>query len=238
LPNLSRTGWPVVEIHWTLSAPSKGLAADSAGLWERARKIRIGDEGSLGLSPEDLLVHLGYHACAHGYADGPLFLCDVAEIATRWGERIDWGHAMRLAEAWGASKSFYLAARMAAECLGADIPFQEIDRRRPPGIDEDVYLGLKARVLGEPHDISGILSRLGTPGRWGRFAEFGRSAARSAFLSREAVAIMYGLPMDSRRCYLYYPVRWAELLVRHGILRENTRHGLGPIVNIDRAMRD
>jgi putative nucleotidyltransferase-like protein len=75
-----------IDLHWQV-APRSRLADAPARLWERTRRVRIGDVEVTTLDPEATLAHLAVHATTCAFAGFRLLhLCDVAWTAAAAGD--------------------------------------------------------------------------------------------------------------------------------------------------------
>ncbi|MFO7676104.1 MAG: nucleotidyltransferase family protein [bacterium] len=124
-----------VEIHWTIERPTSPFAIDTAGLWARARPVRVAGVEVLTLSPEDLLLHLCLHvAYHHGLAAGLTPFCDIARVIECHRAGLDWPRLARTAGDWGAARHAGLALELARILLGARVPREALERLVPGGI--------------------------------------------------------------------------------------------------------
>jgi len=103
-----------VDLHRTLALGPYGLALDPADLFATSTPFTIGDHRLLGLGPDELLLHAGYHAALgdwpprlvphrdvaelllHGAADADRAL----EVAARWKGEAPLSRAIRRAATW------------------------------------------------------------------------------------------------------------------------------------------
>jgi hypothetical protein len=145
-PTLS--GIPL-EPHWLLHPPDSPFRVDTAALWQRAVPTRIAGVDALGLSAEDLLLHLCTHGARHRFNGGLLFLVDIAAAITHYGDRIDWARLEARAAEWGAGPHVSVALRLASELLGAGVPARTLEKLRPSSPDDDLIDLARERVLEE-----------------------------------------------------------------------------------------
>lgn len=214
-----------VEIHWALFEGKHPFQIDLEGLWSRTQPVRLAQVPALALSYEDLLLHLCLHTANHTYFMLLRMFYDIGELVRRKGLELDWQAIERGARDWGALRSVYVILRLAQELLGVAVPKDWLASIQPADFEER-YLSLaRQQIFAAPIDEKIVSST--NVSRLSDMKEFGRKLAlicNRLLLSREAMAGIYRVPANSWRIYLYYPVRWKELLVRHsGLLRRLVR---------------
>lgn len=213
---MARPGGVRVELHWTIAKPRSPFDIDLPGLWERARPARIAGVEALVLSPEDLILHLCLHvAFAHQFRAGLRAFWDVHEVARHHGDALDWEVVVRRAQQWGVGRYVYLTLRLVQELLAAEIPATAIAALQPPGFTPEVVGWARTCVFTPEHDssVSPSMARLWTSRRLGAKVTV---LWHTLYPSRSTMTRIYRVPAGSRRVYLYYLVRWADLLFRYG----------------------
>jgi hypothetical protein len=205
-----------VEIHWNIARPDGRFQIDLDGLWERAQRASIAGVEALVLSPEDLILHLCLHSSfTHKFRIGVRMCWDIREVARHYRNAIDWDLLVRRAQHWGIGKYVYLTLRLVHELLDADIPIPLLAALEPPGFSPDVLVWARTSIFLSESDVAVTpsMARLWTARRLR--AKFGVLLG-ILYPSRTALARNYQAPPDSVRIYLYYPLRWADILLRHG----------------------
>lgn len=203
-----------MELHWRLAADDLPPRQD---LWQRAVPLRIAGVDTLGLCPEDLLLHLCVHACyAHRFAIGLRPICDIAETVRHFGGALAWADVEARARRHRWHRGVYLMLRLAKEMLGATVP-DEVLRARPSGdVDQALrtsrFLILEGNQIGRglPSGVASVTSATTWPARI-------RVFWRSLFVPAAALARDFHLPPQSSRLLLY-SMRVKDLLKRHGSL--------------------
>jgi hypothetical protein len=215
LPRFVRTGAIGIELHWRLAPPNP--FCDAADLWTRAVPLRIGDRDLLALGPEDLLLHLCAHASyKHHFEMGLRPSCDVAETIHRHDGRLNWPATVARARQWRWDRGTYLSLRLAKDMLGAAIPDEVLTALRPAAFDESLVAMARTVTLRDSSTNRAIppslvrMTRATAPGR--RIVELWRRI----FLPRAVVAEQYAVSPASLSVWFYYPVRFKDLLTRHG----------------------
>lgn len=132
LPPFRKPGASMIEIHWTLEDPQRALTFDIDGIWARSQPVTIGAQPTLGLGPEDLILHLCLHVSYHhrfgtGAAvdgNGPALkhLRDIALVIDEFGHAIDPSSLARLAEAMKASRYVAVTLRLVEALTEGSIP--------------------------------------------------------------------------------------------------------------------
>ena len=208
-----------VELHWTLIPADQGVRIDVEGLWERAQPCDIDGVTVLALSPEDLVLHLCLHLAGHRFATGLRPLCDIAETARHFLPVLDWQGLGQRALGWGVGRCAHTALTLAADLLGAPVPDRVLAAIGAGGADPQKLELAEDAVLAAGRGGGEAL-----PGssRVVRLLLEGGAASRLVLLwrtlvpSRARMAVIYPVPADSWRVLAYYPVRWKELVQRHG----------------------
>ena len=219
---MARPGGIRVEIHWSIIRPLSPFEIDLEGIWERAQPATIVGVETLVLSPEDLILHLCLHTSfAHEFRVGLRMCWDIAEVVRHYRTTIDWDLTVRRAQQWRIERYVYLTLRLVREILAADIPVSAITALQPsdfvarPDHAAEVVGWARTCVFSPESDesVSPSMARLWTSRR----LETKIGVLLTAmYPSRRALARIYRIPPDSVRVYFYYPLRWADLLVRYG----------------------
>jgi len=213
---LTKAGGPPIEIHWTIESPTEPFAIDVEGLWGRARPATVAGVDVLALSPEDLLLHLCLHtAFHHRLALGLRGCWDILETIRHCGNAIDWEQVQRRARRWGVEKYVYLMLHLAKELLGAAVPAQALAGVEPSGLEPRLVALARAEILGQTAAIS-VSARFAQ--MWGSSRIRGKAslAVKTVFPAKKSLGRMYPACRDPRWLYLYYPVRWRDLLRNYG----------------------
>ena len=115
-----------VEMHWSLTRPNERESlsiGDIQGIWDRSTPIDPGGVQMLGLSPEDLLLHLCLHTSYHHrFEFGLRPSCDIAWTIDHFGAALDWELLCSQARNRGWKRGVTLALRLARDLMGAGVP--------------------------------------------------------------------------------------------------------------------
>jgi hypothetical protein len=204
-----------LELHWRLDPPGSPFRVDTAALWQRAVPARIAGVDALGLSPEDLLLHLCTHAARHRFNGGLIPLCDIAAVTTRYGDRIDWAQLGTRAAEWGAAPYVAVALNLASELVGAAVPASIPAELRGSQGDSDLLDLARERVLEEKGTLR-MAAELRL--RWrGSGAKERIEALRRIFWPKTVTGNGSAKPPSpvslGTRLGRYFPLTWA--LLRH-----------------------
>jgi hypothetical protein len=213
---MSRPGGIRVEIHWGIVRPTVPFDVDIDGLWERARPTEIAGAPTLVLSPEDLILHLCLHVSfSHKFRVGLRACWDLLEVIRHHGAVVDWEQVVRRAGEWRIGRYVYLTLRLVRELLAAEIPPSVITALEPPDFPPEVVAWARTCLFtpGPEASMSPSMARLWTSPRLGAKLSL---LLHTLYPPHAAMARIYRTPPDSKRLYLYYPVRWADLLLRYG----------------------
>lgn len=205
-----------VEIHWTLTKPNQPYTIAVDEFWARAVPLQIAGIDVLGLCPEDLLLHLCLHTSyQHQFAFGLRPSCDIAHLIQHYGETLDWGTVQQRAEAWGWERGVYLALRVAQELVGADVPGDVLRQLEPFDFDETVVATARNQIFTSMTATGSVNRKLaqlmGRDNLWASLRDF----VRSIFVPKVVLAKNYPVSPNSPKVYLYYPVRFKDVLIRH-----------------------
>jgi hypothetical protein len=205
-----------VEIHWSITRPNRPYAIEVAELWERVTPTHSLGFEFLGLSPEDLLLHLCLHASyQHHFAFGLRSVCDIAQVIRHFDEALDWQGVRTRAARWGWQRGVYLALRSAKHMLGAAVSEESLRALKPGTFDEGLVHTAAAQVFTDRGFSSSLSNTLVQIFNREAFWERVKHLFKSVFKSRLAMAKQYSLSPNSLKCYLYYFVRIKDVFLRH-----------------------
>ena len=206
-----------IEIHWTVARPIIPFKIDVDGLWTRARPVVIADVAALALSPEDLLVHLCFHASFdHHFCFGLRPLCDLSAVIRHHRDQIDWEEVRRRACEWSVEKYVYLTLRLARDLVDAGVPESLLDSLRPEGFDPQVITWGRTEIFADERQTPSMSSNLAQMCGPKRLREKAALLLKRAFPPLDVMARIYSVPLGSRRIYLFYPLRWRDLIRQYG----------------------
>ena len=195
--------------------PNSSYKADVDGLWRRAQAATIAKTEVLALSPEDMLVHLCLHYCRHKFYNGLTPLLDITELLQFFRDRIDWKQVLELSQTQQACRCVYLVLQLASEWFNAPVPPDWLAGLKPPDFSSQVLSLAKKRTLGfsQPPLLHPNLVDLWSKQPWR--VKLG-TLIKICLPKPEILAQKYSLQPGSFEVYLYYPVRWKDLLIKSG----------------------
>ena len=214
LPLYTKKNSPSIEIHFNIVIPPFSHRIDIRQLWARTQPDSIQGLEVVAMCPEDLLLHLCYHAgFQHGFGSGIMPLFDFSHTIKHYETILDWERVLNRGKEWGVSKCLYLALSLAKKIAGASVPEQLMR-------DLDVYNdGFNAATLAEELLFS-------------EDAEIGQNVARLfnndtlldklihlmkyAFPPKKLMTAMHPTPSNQWSVYILYFFRIKGLLMRHG----------------------
>jgi hypothetical protein len=214
-----------VEIHWTIFDERFPFHINMDDLWNRTHPITLAQAPAFVLSPEDLILHLCLHTVVHAYELRVAYemrlrmLCDLGEVVRRFGAALDWQEIGTRARQWGAVRAVYVVLRLARELLEVPVPADWLASLRLQDFSEHHFDLAREQILVERNDVKALqgsvyLPKLLESNGLGNKVEMIRNRLLPA---RELMALKYPAPAHSWRIYLYYPVRWVELLRHYGL---------------------
>lgn len=201
-----------VELHHHIALREEGAQFVIDGVWQRARPSAAGTH--LLPSPEDLLLHVGFHFMRNrgGTSRGALAqICDIAAILR--AEAIDWRRLVCTLREYGLDASVFLALFAARE-LGVPIPDRVLADLRPAGFDPRVGRRLvalrvlrcgaslpvrKARwIVAPPREALETWTSRPQPGTWAMAQAYSRRAVAQLPQIRSALRHPRSLLQDYR----------------------------------------
>jgi hypothetical protein len=220
LPPFTRAGRLTVELHWTFVQPIMGLPftrSDLDGVWARSVPISLGGAPARSLCPEDMLIHLCFHASAqHLFLSMGLRACfDIAEVLTRYQDALDWDQLQQRALAWKLHSSVALTLTLAREFANAAAPPSVLEGLGSEALPEKIVEQARSNICN-PTEIDAAITASEHLVEFGNASLLGRLRVlfNRAFPSRREMAVLYPAA-HSRWICLYYPLRWRDALLRH-----------------------
>jgi len=208
-----------------ITSPSPLLAnrfpfqIDVDGLWNRAQPVTLAQAPALALSPEDLLLHLCLHTAKHAPYMSIRMFFDIAEVVRRYGAGLNWDEIGARARQWGILRAVYVILRLTQELLDMAIPADWLASLQPAGFEERYLTHVRQQIFA-PRSDRNMISSNHVAHLWA-LKGYGRKLALirdRLLLSRESMAGMYPAPANSWRIYLYYPMRWKDVLAHHSAM--------------------
>ena len=138
-----------LEIHWHLfDSPYYQQHLDLDWFWQQARPLAIDRNKSLILGPEAQIVHLcGHLALHHSFEPSILWLVDLAEVVSCYGDDIDWELVMEQARASQLVLSLQRSINQMLAFLRPSIPSSIVRQIRSMPVDD-----LENRVFSMHHE--------------------------------------------------------------------------------------
>jgi hypothetical protein len=206
-----------VELHWRVDDADGVGRLPAEELWSRAVPWLLGGQPVLRLDPIDAILHLCRHAAVqHRAQQGLRPLCDLAHVTAGWSGD-DWSGLVERARSHGLTRAVYLMLELVTEALGPVVPEEALTTLRPSG-SGSFPPGLVRSLLwsGDGASVSVPVAVVQARAKES-LAEAFRHLLWHLFLPREGMAVVYNIPADSPRIWLYYLWRPMELLRRYGL---------------------
>lgn len=214
---LGKPGAVRIDVHWSIARPTAPFDVDLEGVWQRAVPARIAGVETLVLSADDLVLHLCLHASFdHQFRLGLRACWDILEVVRHHRDVIDWDELVRRAQRWGIGPYVYVTLRLVRELLAADIPAACIAALEPPGFAPEVLGWARTCVFTPESDAASVSPSMAELWTSRRLAAKLTVLRHTFYPSRVAMGRIYRTSPDSTRIYLYYPLRWVDLLLRYG----------------------
>ena len=199
-------------MHWNIDLSAAELEIEVDELWNRAQPSVIAGTEMLGLSCEDLLLHLCMHqAFHHSFQFAPLrTLWDIREMVHHYEHRIDWEQLQIKAKKWGASHAVFVTFSFAHNMVEAQIPDHVLDNMRSEQLTPHMHTWVMEQMMSEPLETisySPYFWQLFAPGSFrGKL----KSLTHLVFPPAEFVSQKYPASFRSWRNYVYYLIRLKE----------------------------
>ncbi len=150
LPPYSKHGAVMIEIHYHIVEPPYSKRFEVNELWERAQRETIEDVEVLTFSPEDLVLHICYHAgIHHAFNTGLVPFLDIDRIASYYSNGLDWELCRRRAEEWGMERALYLVLALTNKITGMQIPSSMVEQMPSSNELEEVILNTEEIIFDQ-----------------------------------------------------------------------------------------
>ena len=178
---------------------------EQPSVWERALPVRIDGVKGLIPCPEDMLLHLCFHANHHRFSKIYLFR-DIAEVLSHYSDRFDWEYLLRVVDLRRMKASIYYTLLFADEVSRYRVPSDVLERLRPGylrrKVFECIWKGLFIKCMNrlELHNLQGpIYYVLEMDGLREKLAFL----AKSLFPPVQWLSVRFCVP-ESKTLYLRY----------------------------------
>jgi hypothetical protein len=215
LPPFLKPGKGVVELHWNIISLVGNKPIEEAGLWEKSVRYDLTGVPISGLCQEDLLLHVCGHASYHHkFEVGLRALVDIVEITDHYNNSLNWNQFVQRALDWHWGRGVYLVLRLAKELLGAIVPEEVLADLQPADFKDYILDFARSQMLSDDPLVGTVTFPMAD---W-HVASFGGKVSifwQRLFLPKPLLADRFGISSDSPIIYLYYPIRFFDLLLRY-----------------------
>ncbi len=161
LPPYSKPGAIMIEIHFHIVEPPYSKRFEVSELWERAQRETIEEVDVMTFSPEDLVLHICYHAGVHhGFNAGLVPLLDIDRIADYYSSCLNWDLCRRRAEDWGMERALYLVVALTSKITGMPIPSGLTEHMPSAAELKEVISTTEEIIFDQKEGASKFISRL------------------------------------------------------------------------------
>ena len=174
--------WNVVQREWDIYGEGN-FDFEIERMWQRARPMPLDKGAILVPSPEDMLFHLCQHLEGHGYSELILF-CDIAELIHHYGEQLDWGYIVGLADKYNAHSTCYYVLDLVARLFDVPLPPRLLERLAPEYFEGNLFDPLYDNLTSLHVDLDKLFSAAHPPQETRE--EFERAARRQAHAAMQA----------------------------------------------------
>lgn len=201
-----------LELHWKLSVFDCGLTIDESTLWEHVQTIRLSGVEAMGLSLEELVLHICTHASySHIFFQQVRSVVDLAEILSKKSSQINWRILLEEAHNWRVERGLFVMLYISHQYLGAPIPDRVLMQLTPvdftPAMIEDVFHLFLFRVS----QVNTNSARLANSASW---KDRAKTLLRLVFPPRREVGHYFSAPANSWRIFFYYPKFYRDRINR------------------------
>lgn len=202
----------IVELHWTVSAPSFARPFETDDFWSRLLDAKLETVAIKVPANEDLLLALCIHGSKHLW-ERLAWVCDIADLIRTQAD-LNWQELIRRARSTGSERMLFLGLRLASDLLEAQLPK-----------DVEAALNADASVASLAQDVvrdlfTPVLTRTGISGYF-RFQIRARRRLRDklnylrfTFTPNEEDLVRLKLPPSLT--FIYYLVRPVRMVVTGG----------------------
>jgi hypothetical protein len=120
--------WPALRGEWV----RRTAAVDHTGIWQRRRRVLVGEQPGWAMAPEDTLIHLCFHQAINHQFSAPWLrnLMDVHLLART--DKLDWSLVAGRAAAWRLGTVVWTVLHVAGQLLGTEPPAVVLQTLAPP----------------------------------------------------------------------------------------------------------
>ena len=171
-----------LDLHWQLTDCDCGLKVDVSALWEHAQTVQLSEVAAMGLSLEDLLLHICIHAAyAHTFFQQVRSVVDLAEILGLKSSQINWQFLLKEAHDWRIERGVFAMLYISQQYLAAPVPDQVLLQLAPQDFSPAMLDDILYLFMFRKEQISSKISRLANHVSW---KELGNNLLRLFFPPR------------------------------------------------------
>jgi hypothetical protein len=206
-----------IEIHWTIISPEEPFDVNPDRLWRNARAVTIAGVETLGLSLEDMLLHLCVNNLYQDRFLAGLKGCnDISVTVKRFQNEIDWEKLRVHAREWKAEKAVYIMMVLVRDLYGVYMPDSVLKALKPLSPVSMPAVWAREQIFYNRDFAPGMRTNLVRVWKTRSIRDKATIILKSLFPSLRFMAGRYPVSPDSKRIYLYYPVRLMHLFRRWG----------------------
>jgi len=216
VPPFTRGDGLFVELHWTILEEDEPFTIDTAGLWERAQPAKILGLDVLSLSLEDLLLHLSIHfTYQHQMIYGLRGLYDIYLVLERNEDQVNWGTLVGRAKEWGCGRVVSLTLHMIEEFLSLSVPDLVYSELTEGLLTEGILSQARAQLMKKGDFAVRVTPDLASLSEDVSGLEKSKIIFKRIALPKRTMARLYNVDPGSLKLYVYYPVRFYQLLKQY-----------------------
>ncbi|MDT8381823.1 MAG: nucleotidyltransferase family protein [Brevefilum sp.] len=205
-----------IELHWTILEEDEPFDIDTTGMWERAQPAKILDLDVLSLSLEDLILHLSIHfTYQHQMIYGLRGLYDIALVLERYKDGVDWRTLVKRAKAWGCGRVISLTLHMLEEFLNVSIPDHVYSELTKQPLTEEILSQARGQLMKKGDFAVKVTPDLASLSKDVSALEKLKIIFKRIALPKRTMARLYNVEPGSLKLYLYYPVRFYQLVKQY-----------------------
>lgn len=207
---------PAVEVHWVLNELFSSKDATD-GIWDRAVPVQIANRSAYTLCPVDVVLYLCLHISMHAESLFLQMLVDIGEMVKHFQEQLDWEGIISRAKAWGIHRAVYVVLALSKELLHIPIPDYAIRSLYPEDFQESYYKFIKEKFLNriQIDEITlETMKRTTQKSSW-TLKRLLQLIQKGFVVARDSIAVMYSIPIQSKKIWWYFPVYLRKNLFRN-----------------------
>lgn len=198
-----------VELHWNLV--KRYFHIDPGFWWDDAGRTTYEGVEIYTLSPEKYIMYTVFRLFSHRFKPLKFFIL-IDAVMNAHKDKIDYSRLLILSREYGMEKLVTFTLKFLNDVLGVSVP-EKIAGKKIYGYDKIKNIIISDIFYGEKNPHLRVLiytSLLGGP------VDFIINLVKRIFPRQSEIRLRYGIPVDSKKVYLYYVLNPFLLIIGKG----------------------